>query len=100
MPYNLFLDDSGPGWQTCRSMAEARAMMEERGWPIVISFDHDLGNGEPTGMEFAKWLVELDLNTGGMPAGFAYKVHSANPVGAMNIHQPMHGYLQHRIQVK
>jgi hypothetical protein len=107
MTYKMFLDDirnpswtypddPGEEWQTCRSVAAAQAMMEERGWPSVISFDHDLGHDEPTGMAFARWLVELDLDTGGMPAGFAYRVHSANPVGALNIHQLMHGYLQHR----
>lgn len=108
MTYKMFLDDirnpswvcpdlgSDTEWVICRTMGQAITAIQEGGWPSLISFDHDLGNDEPSGMEFARWLVELDLDTGGMPKDFSYKVHSANPVGAVNIHLLMRGYLQHR----
>jgi hypothetical protein len=45
----------------------------------AISFDNDLGTGEPEGWEIAKWLVEKH------PEVFAHnpeiKIHSANPEG-------------------
>jgi hypothetical protein len=104
--YKLFLDDlrdpewvhggDASGWLVCRTVAEARAAIGSLGWPSVVSFDHDLGLGQPTGMDLARWLVEHDLDTGSMPRGFTYVVHSANPVGAANIRGLMEGYLAQR----
>jgi hypothetical protein len=109
MSYKLFLDDvrevdrlygsvawAAPHtgeWVTCRSMDEAVNTVLARGWPTLISFDHDLGDAVPTGMDFARWLVEHDLEHASMPDGFAYEVHSWNPVGAANIRGLMQGYL-------
>jgi len=104
MGYRLFLDDlrdpcwvhGDTSWLVCRSMDEAVDAIRSLGWPSEISFDHDLGDGVPTGMDLARWLVEHDLDTGSMPEGFTYHVHSANPVGAANIRSLMDGYLRHR----
>lgn len=112
MTYKLFLDDvrnvdrlygsvawdppHTGDWVSCRSMAEAVAVIEDRGCPTFISFDHDLGDGVPTGMDLARWLVEHDLDHGSMPQGFQYDVHSWNPVGAANIRALMEGYLANK----
>ena len=107
MPYRLFLDDvrglawvypdADPGeWVSCASTAEAQAAIQRLGWPAFISFDHDLGPDLPTGHDLARWLVELDLDTQGMPPGFGYAVHSANPVGRANITALLDRYLAFR----
>lgn len=112
MSYNLFLDDvreppaprkgytalwpkwmrsrlktePGPAWIVVRSFDEAVDYVELHGMPAKISFDHDLGDGVPTGFDFAKWLVNRHLDgTDLLPKNFSYVVHSANPPGAANI---------------
>lgn len=106
MTYKLFLDDlrelsrihpgeDPDGWRVCRGFQEAADAVAME-WPIHVSFDHDLGEGVPTGMDFARFLVELDMLTGQMPEGFTYSVHSDNPPGAANIRGLMDGYLRHR----
>lgn len=118
MSYNMFLDDirmpsdvglHDPLFRIARSMDEALDMIQIRGWPQFVSFDHDLGmkvqeapNFEstilvateeeaPTGYDFAKWLCERDQDTPWMKeVNFKWNVHSANPVGAANIE----GYLK------
>lgn len=80
----MFLDDlrnppdNGP-WIIVRSFDEFVDWIEKNGMPDFISFDHDLGDGVPTGMDCAKWLVEHELPL----KNFA--VHSANPPGRANI---------------
>jgi hypothetical protein len=106
MTYKLFLDDvrelahvhpgeDPTGWQVCRSFREATEAVA-RGWPSHVSFDHDLGENVPSGMDFARFLVELDLLMGQMPEGFTFSVHSANPPGAANIQGLLDNYLEHR----
>ena len=105
--YKLFLDDERDparvypreyvgDWIVCRSVAEALDVFSDLGWPEWISFDHDLGKDQPTGMDLAKWLVSRDIEVGDMPADFTYEVHSANPVGAANIRGLLDGYLRTR----
>jgi hypothetical protein len=48
----------------------------------LISFDHDLG-GEKTGYDVARWIEEAVY--GGRMSVPEWRVHSANPVGAVNI---------------
>lgn len=99
----LFLDDmrdppaDGGDWVVVRSTTEAVAWCEAHGCPDVIAFDHDLGTAD-TGMRFAKWLVEQDLEAGGafIPQGFTFSVHSMNPVGRLNIQGLLEGYLERR----
>ncbi len=100
----LFLDDErfpprdGNEWAIVRSVREARHYCREHGVPSFISFDHDLGveQGED-GQEFAKWLIEQDLDAPGfIPAGFDFYVHSANPAGAKNIEGLLRQYLTFR----
>lgn len=117
----LFLDDLRmPGdvtwvkipsadWNIVRSFDEAVAWVKENGFPNFVSFDHDLGwekfdtneNGiiivtetdvEKSGYDFAKWLVEYDMDTATMPDDFLYTVHSMNPIGAKNIAKYLDAY--------
>lgn len=105
MSYTLFLDDvrdpkwiypnsDTDDWVICRSVAEAEAVFDLLGWPQFVSFDHDLGPNQPTGLDLAKALIEWDLDMGDAPADFGFEVHSANPVGAANIRGLLDGYLR------
>lgn len=94
MSYYLFLDDERhPVDQTngvivviARTVAEAQAAVASLGVPSFVSFDHDLGVNEPTGYDFAKWLVDQHLDGTLDLKDFSFYVHSMNPVGAKNIH--------------
>ena len=112
MSWNLFLDDerhlSDPYWMPheiralyrdepwviIRSGFDAQDYIKEHGFPTRVSFDHDLGDRMPTGMDIGKWLIELDLDEGGMPDNFEFFVHSMNPVGAQNITALLTNYLK------
>ena len=105
VPYRLFLDDErwpslsqlpGDGWAIVRSVAEAQRIIAEFGMPVFVSFDHDLGDGAPTGMDFARWLVDQDLDGNPLPPNFSFYVHSQNPVGAENIRSYLGKYLAQR----
>lgn len=103
----LFLDDERcPGdvtwivladapWTVVRSYDEAVEWVLNNGYPDVISFDHDLGLGKD-GFQFAKWLVEYDMDTDTMPYEFEFTVHSKNPIGATNIFKLLTGYIEHK----
>ena len=104
MTYAIFLDDerfpAGDGDQInglpiviARSFDEAVDLIKTQGWPDMVMFDHDLGIG-PSGYDFAKWMVEYDLDNGGMPDNFKYDIHSQNPVGAKNIKTYLDSYLK------
>lgn len=92
----------GADWQIVRSFNQAVAWVKENGFPDVISFDHDLGlmhyagdySDGATGMDFAKWLVEYDIENKTMPADFKFTVHSKNPEGARNIKELLNGYMR------
>ena len=99
----LFLDDerfppvSGGPWHIVRSYAEAVAWVEVHGFPSFVSFDNDLGEGQPEGWRFAQWLIDRDLDSGGMPADFGFAVHSQNPVRRADIAARLKRYLTYRI---
>lgn len=109
MTYSLFIDDErfppddGQGWRIARNLTEVASTLEEFGPPNFISFDHDLGETEPTGYDIAKKLVAGDLGeldgtefASGLPTDFSFYVHSQNPVGAENIRALLIGYLRFR----
>lgn len=108
--WNLFLDDlRAPAnavnplgvtkWVVARSVPQARELVAIRGAPTVVSFDHDLGHEEGNdGYEFAKWLVERDLDAverhkDFLSPDFKFQVHSANPIGAKNIEELLNNWL-------
>lgn len=100
----LYLDDLRPlpddSYILARSFSKAIEYVKQNGIPNFISFDHDLGvdkndNLLPTGYDFAKWLVEMDMdNIYKFPADFDFFVHSANPVGKTNIETYLNNYLK------
>lgn len=81
-----------------RSVQEAQDKIKELGAPVFISFDHDLGHNVPTGFDFSKWLVDMDLdaNEQFLPNNFDFFVHSANPPGRKNIEGLLTPYLEYR----
>ena len=94
----MFLDDERQpidgDWVIVRDFAIAVEYVCKNGFPQFISFDNDLGSDIPTGYDFAKWLVERDLDVGDMPDDFAFYVHSQNPVGEANIRAVLTSYLR------
>lgn len=98
VPRKLFIDDVRPapeGYALAKSSAEAIAWVRRHGLPIHIAFDHDLG-GDDTTIVFITWITNevLDGNLE-FPPGFTYSVHSANPVGRVNIHSKMDAILDY-----
>lgn len=99
--YNLYLDDerdpkTSREFIVVRSFKDACDVVVTYGFPEYVSFDHDLGDDVPSGFDFAKWLVEHDMDTGEMPDNFSYNVHSANPCGRDNIIGLLDNYLEHK----
>src|SRR5882672_2251390 len=99
MTYKLFLDDirqpPDDTWVIARSYEEGVNIVQERGFPSVVSFDHDLGKwDEKTGKDFANFLIDYDLDHNIITGDFKFVVHSANPAGAANIQSIMDGYLR------
>jgi len=100
----LYLDDirdlPDNSFVLVRSYKEAIEYINNNGIPLYISFDHDLGideDGEllPSGHDFAKWLVEMDMdNIHKFPDNFTFNVHSANPPGKANIESYINNYLK------
>jgi hypothetical protein len=94
----------GADWQIVRSYDEAIKWVQDNGFPDVISFDHDLGlmhyandySDEKTGYDFAKWLVEYDMDTNSMPDKFSFTVHSKNPTGTINIESILDNYIRYK----
>jgi hypothetical protein len=120
MGYNLFLDDvrmpkdafdymklpiyTSVNWDIVRNYYAFVQIIEGKGIPEIVSFDHDLADehydpqiveGEPyekiydmfdekTGYHCAKWLLDYCIdNNEKLPAEIF--IHSMNPAGSMNI---------------
>jgi hypothetical protein len=116
MPGDVTWIDIGGGatWNIVRSFDQAVEWVNQNGFPDVISFDHDLGyegydttesgivvvtnaKEEKSGYDFAKWLVDLDMDTNAMPENFSFTVHSKNPIGAANIKGYLDSYIVSKI---
>jgi hypothetical protein len=106
----LYIDDiripKDETFMIVRSFHEAITYIQKNGMPDYISFDHDLGEDEngnllPTGYDFAKWLVEKDLdNIYKFSDTFNFNVHSANPIGRHQINALLNNYLHFKIVYK
>lgn len=118
MTWNLFIDDErniedvtwapwqvrekyrNEEWVICRNYVQVMTEIMIRDFPSFISFDHDLGDGEPTGYDIVKELVEIDMTSvneeARIPDGFNFYVHSQNPIGKANIEGLLNNYLKHR----
>lgn len=123
MKYALFIDDErfppkdldheGRPWIIVRSLSETLAVLAENGPPAYASFDHDLGDAVPSGLDIAKAMVTSDMitrygksgdetdtlacgfdETGfKFPPDFTFTVHSMNSVGGPNIDAYLSRYL-------
>ncbi len=51
-----------------------------------ISLDHDLGDGQPTGYDLCKWIMEVVFKKR-LKSVPLMSIHSMNPVGAENMNQ-------------
>lgn len=81
----LWLDDERPmpeGYTHHAKTAQEAIALLETGNVIIMSLDHDLGDG-PTGYEVAKYIEENAINDKLNPIHF--RVHSQNAVGKQNI---------------
>ena len=95
VPYSVFIDDErfpktdcpvGSFWVICRNKKDFENFIAMYGLPQYISFDHDLGENEPTGKDIANYIVELWLDEKvDFSTKFNYNVHSANNIGRDNI---------------
>lgn len=134
--YNLFLDDfripemaaaympietkalyRTKDWVVAKSHKEFVKIVEERGLPQLVSFDHDLADAhyfviepmgadeaidefyqaaylEETGYSTAKWLINYCLDNKQELPNFL--VHSQNPVGADNIEKLLLNFKKHQ----
>lgn len=84
-------------WRVARNLQQVLELIDQHGMPLYVSFDHDLGDGEPTGFDIAKLLVDGDMDEDHrrhFPPGFDFVVHSQNPVGAENIRKYLDNYLE------
>lgn len=119
MSYKLFLDDVrepkdvkwteiplGP-WSVVRNYTDFVRVIENRGMPDHISFDHDLADehyqnqrggqfSEKTGLDCAKWLAEHCAVFGYQLPEFT--VHSMNPVGKERIRSFLESFRQNHIK--
>ena len=117
MPYNLFLDDfrmpkdafgytflpiyNLVDWIVVRNYYAFITLIQTKGIPEIISFDHDLADEhydyqehldgeyydimtEKTGYHCAKWLIDYCLDNKLEIPKFIF-IHSMNPAGAQNI---------------
>jgi 5'-nucleotidase len=61
MSWKLFLDlerlPKGKGWKIARSTKEAMTLIAQHGYPSGMSLDYDLGEGNPTGLDFLKGIA-------------------------------------------
>lgn len=89
----LFIDDErippSDDYVVVRSSQDAIDYIKINGWPTFISFDHDLG-GDDTTMVFLKRLMNEIWDGKTNPPD--YQVHSANPIGKLNIQSFMESW--------
>jgi hypothetical protein len=69
---------------------------------MAISFDHDLGKGQPPATAFAWWLINGHLDElWDCKTIRQVQVHSANPEGGRNIYLLWEGFCrEHDIECK
>jgi hypothetical protein len=89
----IYLDDVRDpplDWHLARSVADVHVLAKVNTWDRIaaISLDHDLGDGQPTGQDLARWIEEA-FGAKRPPFQFCEPphliVHSWNPVGRQNM---------------
>jgi hypothetical protein len=123
MSYKLFLDDirrpedafnymhlpvfNEPDWIIVRNYYAFITLIEKKGVPEIIAFDHDLADEhykqqdfdynredyEKTGYHCAKWLIDYCIdNNKELPKEII--IHSMNPYGSRNIKSLFDTYIK------
>ena len=92
----IWLDDErdppDENWCVARTGAEFLALIQFPDLIGEVSFDHDLGDGEPSGSTLCSALLDRLHDYGlKMPT---WHVHSANPCGAKNIESKILSYIK------
>lgn len=99
---NIYLDDLRPapdGFILVKNVLECIKLIKENKSKInILSLDHDLGENQPTGYNLTLWLA------GQYQDGFNYFprkifLHTANPVGRMNMLQLLERYKPDNVKV-
>lgn len=96
--YKLFLDDirdpeklyPGEDWVIARTYGEFLSIIEERGTPVEVSLDNDLGE-QKEGYDALKWMVANDIRTR------VYRVHTDNNRATDDISILAKNWLNHLI---
>lgn len=104
MSWKLFIDDerfpNDNSFIIARSTDEAIALVNEKGMPEHIAFDHDLG-GDDTSIKFIWWFIyKFTDEEITIPDNFTFSVHSQNPIGAENIKGLMNSFLSSEVQLE
>lgn len=98
--WKLFLDDIRPpdsGFVLAKSVDEAVNLINKKGFPSFISFDHDLGDNVPSGKDFLNIIVDNVLDKKWIiPVDFQFEVHSDNSVGSENIRILLNNFLRNQ----
>lgn len=102
MPWGLFLDDErmpvDVSWSSCeiaRTVDEAIKLIDEKGLPQSISFDHDLGKDQPVATVFMWHLINGHLDEKWDCSKIKLvQIHSANPEGVKNLIGLWEGFIQ------
>lgn len=91
----VFLDDIRPcprGFVWVKSVEECLVLLRQ-GKVDILSLDHDLGEGKPTGYDLVKIMVEENL----YPKEIY--IHTANPVGRENMYKTLARYKPPSVKV-
>jgi len=60
-----------------------------------------MGEGKDTGYDFAKWLVEQDMDKKiSISKSLTWSIHSGNPIGSENIDYLLKNYFKNKFQKK
>lgn len=94
----IYLDDMRDiprSYEPARNYDECIKLLEEnKGKVDIISLDHDLGEAK-TGYSVCKWIIENEYFDGLKEI----HIHSANPVGKVNMIELLDRYLPSHIDI-
>lgn len=85
-------------WMVARTYAEALSIVKDMGFPDFVSFDNDLAE-EKEGRHFAQYLIDYDMDYGGMPDHFEWEAHTANRVAREHINGLLNNYLEFKFHL-
>lgn len=82
-------------WLVARTYIEALSIVQKMGFPDFVSFDNDLAE-EKEGRHFAQYLIDYDMDYGGMPDNFEWEAHTANRIAREYINGLLSNYLDYK----